>query len=79
MDSEHAQLQHRGRQSRDSQQQTLQLVSSDHVTKAGSGEKKPATLLKLSSDTDRSFTAKMMCINIISDVERKFFGLITII
>lgn len=39
MDSEHAQLQHRGRQSRDSQQQTLQLVSSDHVTKAGYGEK----------------------------------------
>lgn len=78
MDSEHAQLQHRGRQSRDSQQQTLQLVSSDHVTKAGSGEK-TATLLKLSSDTDRSFTAKMMCINKISDVGRKFFGLITII
>lgn len=34
MDSEHAQLQHWGRQSKDSQQQTLQLVSSDHVTKA---------------------------------------------
>lgn len=77
MDSEHAQLQHWGRQSKDSQQQTFQLVSSDHVTKAGSG-KKP--LLKLSSDTDRSFAANMMCvIKIISDVGQIFFlELITI-
>lgn len=71
MDSEHAQLQHWGRQSKDSQQQTLQLVSSDHVTKAGSGKKH---LLKLSSDTDRSFAAKMMCVlNITSDVGKIFF------
>lgn len=77
MDSEHAQLQHWGRQSKDSRQQTLQLVSSDHVTKAGSGKK---NLLKLSSDTDRSFAAKMMCVlNIISDVGKIFFlELITI-
>lgn len=36
--------------------------------------RKKTTILKLSSDTDRSFTAKMMCIlNIISDVGKIFF------
>lgn len=72
MDSEHAQLQHWGRQSKDSPQQTLQLVSSDHVTKAGSEKK--TTILKQSSDTDRLFAAKMMCVlNITSDVGKIFF------
>lgn len=77
MDSEHAQLQHWGRQSKDSQQHTLQLVSSDHVTKAGSGKKH---LLKLSSDTDRSFAAKMMCVFKYNIRRRKniFLELITI-
>lgn len=45
--------------------------SSDHVTKAGSEKKH---ILKLSSDTDRSFAARMMCVlNIISDVGKIFF------
>lgn len=36
--------------------------------------RKKTTLLKLSSDTDRSFAAKMMCVlNITSDVGKIFF------